>query len=367
MALLEHTRVKGICDSYEPGSIVKPLTLAICLKANRELERQGKPPLFDPKEKVGTQSGRFPGRRDLKDPRGHKYLNMYMALQKSSNVYFARIVDRVIQKLGNEWYKEQLEKTFKLGVKTGIEFPAEAAGVLPEPGRIHPNGTLEWSIPTPYSLAMGHNLLVTSLQMLRSYAVFANGGYLVQPTLIRKIIKMDDEGSNHILLDNAKPDRQIGFPQVLDSSIIDEVVTALKYVTKPGGSGHKAEVYGYSIAGKTGSANKIVEGAYSKKKYLPSFVGFIPVNNPLFVMLVVIDEPNPNFIPGVGTMYWGGQSAAPVFREIARRSLQYMGAEPDNPYGFPRGDPRYDPNKAFWGKEIKEMAELYKQWNEDSK
>lgn len=355
----EHTKVKAVTDAHEIGSTMKPITLCVCLMANEELKKRGKPAIFFPEEKIAVDDGTFPGRKKLKDVIPHSYSNMWTGLQKSSNIYMAKMIDRVIKALGNEWYKETLERTFGFGVKTGIELPGEVSGVVPQPGKKHPNGRLEWSIPTPYSLAMGHNIQGTSLQLIRTYAIFANGGFLVQPTLIRKIVRHNDE----ILVDHTNPKRVKEFPRVLDNAIVSEIVSALKYTTKLGGGAKKADIWGYTEAGKTSSVEKIVNGVYSKSNNVCGFVGFAPVVQPRFVLLVAIDEPEPIFIPGVGKMSRGAQCAAPVFREIGRRTLEYLGVTPDDPFGYPPGDPRYDPEKADWVKESKALNELYQKWN----
>jgi cell division protein FtsI (penicillin-binding protein 3) len=129
-SLQEATRVKAVSDCYEPGSIFKPITLAICMKANDELERQGKPPIFTPDEKIATANGWFPGRSiPLKDGRVHQYLNMDLAIQKSSNIYVARLIQRLIERMGDEWYRRSLQEVFGFGFKTNIEIPAESPGL----------------------------------------------------------------------------------------------------------------------------------------------------------------------------------------------------------------------------------------------
>lgn len=364
----EDTKVKAAADPYEPGSTFKPLTLAIALKANAEMIKRGKRPIFSPKEKVFTGNHQFPGRsKPLKDTRPHTYLNMYLALQKSSNVYMARITQRVIEALGVDWYRGVLQDVFGFGLKTGIEIPAESSGLLPTPGKKHPNGALEWSAPTPYSLAMGHNILVNSFQMLRAYAIIANGGYDVRPTLIRKIVKTRRDGSQEITLDNTKPERIKGFARLLESDIVDELICAMKYNTKPGGTAPSADIYGYTEAGKTGTTEKIVNGVYSKKNHISTFIGFAPAKNPRFVLMIAIDEPEFKYIHGFGRNQLGGRCAAPVFQEIGLRTLQYLGIEPDDPCGYPNGDPRSDMEKADWMKNVKAMKELYQSWNEGGK
>lgn len=342
--LIEHTKVKAVTDCFEPGSIFKPITMAICLKASEELVKRGKAPLFDPKEKVPCANGWFPGRSTpLKDARTHDFLNMDLAMQKSSNVYMARIIDRVIETLGSEWYRKTLFDLFGFGQKTGIDLPAESLGLLPTPGKLHPNGKLEWSLPTPYSLAIGHNILCNSLQLVRAYAILANGGLSVQPHLVRKIIK-----GGKTLVDNTGTQAR---KQVLSSSIARSIVRSLKFVTKEGGTSRRADILGYTEAGKSGTAEKIIDGNYSKDDNISSFIGFAPAQHPRFVLIVSIDNPEKKVIAGVGKQQFGGICAAPVFREIATRSLQYLGVTPD------------DPHKTDWAAEVRELRELYEKWN----
>lgn len=363
-------KTKAITDGIELGSIMKPITLAVCLKANEDLKRAGKKELFNPLDKIDTTQTIFPGRasKPLRDTSFHHYLNMYMALQKSSNIYMAKMVDRVVNQLGNDWYRKTLSDTFGFGLKTGIELPGESPGLLPTPGKKHPNGALEWSTPTPYSLAIGFNILASSLQMMRAYAVFANGGILVQPTLVRKIVKHDSNGEAIVLVDNTQKERIAAFPRVMDKESVTEVVKALKYVTKPGGTARLADIYGYTEAGKTGTAEKIVNGTYCKQRYVSSFVGFAPANieeigSGKIVMIVSIEEPEVVYIPGVGKNHHGGHAAAPIFREIAKKTLEYLGVTPDDPYGYPAGDPRADPIKADWQKELIQLKQVYDLWN----
>jgi cell division protein FtsI (penicillin-binding protein 3) len=344
---LEATKVKAITDPYEPGSTMKPITLAVCLKANAELKRQGKPPLFSIQEKVPTAVGHFPGRgKPLKDlNKVHKFLNMPMAMQKSSNIYMALMVQRVIQTLGDAWYLNALSEIFGFGVKTGIELKGESSGLLPRLGKTHPNGSLEYSRATPPSLAMGHNILTTSLQMLKPYAAIANGGFAVQPTLVRKIVKKDGE----VILDNTLPKP---LKRILEPEIVAELATAMRYTTKVGGTSRRANILGYTEAGKTGSSEKVINGVYSKKNHISTFMGYAPAVNPRFVMLVAIDEPEYKYIPGVGRNQLGGICTGPCFSALGLRALQYLGVPPD------------DPDNKAWDKENQQLKALYDQWNQ---
>jgi cell division protein FtsI (penicillin-binding protein 3) len=252
---------------------------------------------------------------------------------------------------------------FGFGVKTDVELPSQTPGMLPTPGKKYANGALQWSVPTPYSLSYGYNILVNSMQMIRTYGILANGGYDVQPTLIRKIVKKDRMGNETILVDNTTEERVKNFKRILEPDIVSSVVRLMKFVTKPGGTATMADIYGFTEVGKTGTSEKLVGTTYSKKTHFTNFVGFAPVKDPQFVILVAIDEPEYKYIPGVGKNHMGGKSSAPVFKEIATRALQYLGVEPDDPYGYPVGDPRYDPEKADWIKECRALKLKYQEWN----
>ncbi|MBI3508820.1 MAG: penicillin-binding protein 2 [Chlamydiia bacterium] len=359
--LQPYTYVKAVTDCFEPGSIFKPITLAICMRANEELLAAGKRPIFYPEEKISTANGSFPGRSQaIKDGRSHRYLNMELALQKSSNIYMARLVQRLIETMGEEWYRKALHDLFGFGRKTQIELPAETAGLLPTPGKLHPNGKLEWSVPTPFSLAIGYNILANSVQIVRAYAIFANGGFEVQPHLIRKIVQKMPDGTHQILRDNRGYRAK---KRVLSKKSVDAIVCAMKFTTKEGGTGKRADIPGYTEAGKSGTAEKIIDGVYSKNNHISSFVGFAPAHNPRFVLIVSIDDPEKKFIPGVGKHQLGGICAGPIFREIATASLHYLGIAPDDPYGYPPGDPRRDSKRADWYDEVAKLKALYEQWN----
>ena len=232
----------------------------------------------------------------------------------------AILVERIITELGEKWYRDALQDIFGFGLKTGIELPSESAGFLPVPGKKSKNGKTYWSVPTPYSIAFGHNITVNSLQMLRAYAILANGGKDVKPTLVRKITRKKKEGLDEVLFDNTTQERVKGFPRLLEQEIIEHVLKALKYTTKPGGSAAKADIYGYTEVGKSATSEKIVGGVYSKKNHISSFIGFAPISFPRFVLLVVIDEPEYKYIPGVGRNQHGG-CAASLERLIAHMNI----------------------------------------------
>lgn len=353
----EWTKVRLVTDCFEPGSIFKTVTVAVCLKANEELTRAKKKPLFSPDEWIPTANGWFPGRSTpLKDARVHHYLNLDLGMQKSSNVYMARLVHRVIETMGEEWYRKTLTELFGFGKKTGIELPAESPGSVPTPGKLHPNGKPEWSVPTPYSLAIGHNILVTGLQLVKVYAMIANGGLEVQPHIIQKIVRRSANAAEQILVDKTG---NRASKQLFSPASCQVLVRSMKFVTQEGGTSKRANIPGYTEAGKSGTAEKIVNGVYAKDKNLSSFIGFAPAKNPRFVLLVSLDEPEVRFIQGVGKHQMGGVCATPIFKEIALKSLQYLGVEPDDPCGYPAGDPRRDSKKADWALELEALKKAY--------
>jgi len=349
--LTDRSRLYALTDAWEPGSPMKAMTMALALKANRERLSKGKDPIFSVHEKIPTRSGAFPGRsQPIRDVVSHDFLNMYMAAQKSSNIYMARLADRMVGAMGAAWYREQLISTFGFGRKTGIELVGESGGVLPVPGKLSSG----WSKATPYSLAIGYNLQVTSLQMARAFCVLASGGLLPELTLVRKVCK---EGE--VLVDHSA---SCGV-RVMEKEDVDEVVKALKFVTQKGGTGAKADIFGYSEAGKSGTTMKLVDGKYSSQAHFASFVGFAPADKAEVVIYVSLDSPWVGHIKGRGFNHRGGTCAGPLFREIGRRTLEFLGVPYDDPYGFASHDPRADPAKAKWRKEAKALAEQYSAWN----
>lgn len=361
---VDRTKVKAAVDANEPGSPMKAVTCALALKANKECKENNKPLVFQPFAKVPVSSGSFPGRsKPIKDVTTNRYLNLYMAVQRSSNIYFATLAGRIADRMGSAWYRQQLVDCFGFGTKTGVELAGESIGVVPRPGALTANKKIEWSKATPYSLGMGYNIQATTLQMARAFCVIATRGIRPDFTLVRKIWREKKDKSEEVLLDNTTPQRVLSFPRVLDADVAEEVVRAIKFVTKSGGSASRADIFGYSEAGKTGTTLKLVHGDYSTHSHLASFIGFAPASKPRFVLALVIDEAKPGFIPGFGFNHRGGTAAAPIFREVGKRVLEYIKEPMDDPYGFPPHDPRRDETKANWLKETEALNALHKAWN----
>ena len=149
--------------------------------------------------------------------------------------------------------------------------------------------------------------------------MLGNGGYDVKPTLICKVVETDAAGKYHTLLDNTSKGGRQEKHRLIDPDITRQVVCAMKYVTKPGGAASKADINGYTEAGKTSTTEKLIGGTYSTKDHVSTFIGFAPAENPKLAIAVVVDEPYP--------YYYGGVVSAPVFKEIAEESLKYIESE----------------------------------------
>jgi cell division protein FtsI/penicillin-binding protein 2 len=196
-------------------------------------------------------------------------------------------------------------RAFGFGEKTGIDLPGESSGILHHPDT--------WSGRSLSSLALGQEIAVTPIQMVTAMSVVANGGWLMTPSVVSSVL--DDRGQS-VLTKSPRPKRR---------PISSQTATRLSHILETAvqsGTGKRAKLVGYRVAGKTGTSQKIdpQTGGYSSSDVIASFAGFAPVDQPCLTMLVVIDEPE------VGK--WGGKIAAPVFGNVAKRVLPHMGILP---------------------------------------
>ena len=276
---------------YEPGSTFKIVAYSAAIERG----------LVKPDNKIDCQMGQITvAGRLIHD--GHPYgvLTIADALAKSSNVGAIKLGLLV----GNESMYDYM-KRLGFGARTGIDLGGESPGILRPVNR--------WQPASIGSLAMGQEIGVTPLQMAAAYSVLANGGMLVKPHVVREV---------------RTPDGAVVFQAKIETrrALKPETTTALRGMFEGvtlRGTARKAQLNGYTAAGKTGTAQKIdpKTHTYSATKYVGSFVGFAPVNNPAVVIIVVIDEP-------LGA-YHGGDVAAPVFREIAEQILPDLNVVPD--------------------------------------
>ncbi|MFW6182138.1 MAG: peptidoglycan D,D-transpeptidase FtsI family protein, partial [Spirochaetota bacterium] len=284
-------RNKAITDMFEPGSTFKMFVAAALM--DRELVTESD--RFDCKGYVHVEGV------TIHDTGVYGILDFRKVLEKSSNVGMvesARRIDRA-------GLYESL-RSFGFGTPTGIQLPGEASGKLRKPA--------EWSGISKYAIAIGQEVAVTPLQLVSAAAAIANGGVLMQPRIVRRI-----QGPDGSLL---KEYGQLQVRRVLEEDTASRLLDMLTGVLSEGGTGYKARIEGYRIAGKTGTA-QIADhehGGYLPGQFYASFVGFVPVPDPRIVILVTLDRP-------VGEMY-GGQTAAPVFRNIVERVAPYLNILP---------------------------------------
>lgn len=288
-------RNRAITDSYEPGSTFKIIIGTAALEEGIvKLDSR-----FDCSRGAVEIGGRL-----IHDAHRHGVLTFKEVIQKSSNVGSAMIG----VKLGKERvYK--YAKAFGFGEKTGIDLPGEASGRIRPPDK--------WSGVSIGSVSIGQEIAVTPLQILRAYSAIANGGFLVQPHVISRILT--PEGKVQWAF---KPE----FKTAISKSTSETFRDILKTVTEEGGTATLASVNGNNVAGKTGTAQMIDPATkrYSKVKYISSFVGFVPAEDPRIAVIVVVYEPK-------GQNY-GGVVAAPVFRKIADSALSYMEVPREDAY-----------------------------------
>jgi len=289
----ERQRNRAVTDTYEPGSTFKVVTLGGVLESG----------MVTPTTKYTLAPSIQVSDRVIHDAEPRPTMTMSVAeiLSKSSNVGTITLA----LGLGPDGLSQWINR-FSFGEKTGIDFPGESEGiVLP---------TSEWSGSTIGNVPIGQGIAVTPIQMATVYAAIANGGVAIQPHLVDRV-----EGRSA-----REPERR----RLISRATADELTAMLRAVVREG-SGTAAEVAGYSVAGKTGTAAKPdpVLGGYSTSKYVSSFVGFVPSTRPRLCVLVMVDEPK-------GAI-WGGAVAAPAFSKIANFALQYLEVPPDQDEAAP--------------------------------
>ncbi|UCG79196.1 MAG: penicillin-binding protein 2 [Nitrospirota bacterium] len=290
----EYRRNRAITDVFEPGSTFKIVTAAAVLEKK----------LFKPNALFDCSDGFIEvGGKRFKDDHKAGIITMAQVLQKSSNVGTILMA----QKLGkHELYK--YSKLFGFGERTGIDLPGEVSGWIRDPE--------SWSGTSMGAVPIGQEVAVTAMQVLRAYAAIANGGYLVSPYIVSRIVS--PEGQE--IYNRQNPEMK----RVLQRDTTLLIRGMLEGVTRMGGTALEAAVEGNSIAGKTGTAQIFDTGLnrYSNEKYLSSFAGFFPANKPRLAMVVIVNEPK-------GDIY-GGRVAGPVFKEIATRALAYLNVPMDS-------------------------------------
>jgi len=282
---------RAVVHQYEPGSTFKIVTMASALEHGKVRPDQ----LFNCEQ----GSYLFRGRR-IRDIGRNGTLSARQIFEKSSNVGMVKIVHRI----DPHDLRDTISR-FGFGSRTGIELPGELSGSL------YP--VAKWSAQSQPSLAFGYEIGVTVLQMAQALSVVANDGVRV-PT--RLVLGVRDADGRLNRLQPPEPYR------VIDSAAVRELTTMMEGVVQRG-TGTRARLPGYRIAGKSGTARKLIDGRYSESDYVVSFGGFGPVSRPRLVGLVVVDTPR--------SATTGGVVAAPVFRRIMEDALVYVRAPADGP------------------------------------
>ncbi len=286
---LEGLRNRAITDVFEPGSTVKPFTVAAALESGK----------YKPHSIVDTSPGYYKvGRNVIRDFKNYGAIDVETVIQKSSNVGATKLALSIEPK--TMW------KVFSgagFGETTGVSFPGESTGLLSD--------HYSWRDIERASLSFGYGLSVTPLQLARAYTIFANDGSLKLVTLLRNA---------HLAKDYSRYYRS---EPVLNQQTVRQVRHMMEKVTSPGGTATDAQVQGYKVAGKTGTVKKSAAGGYLEDSYLSVFVGMAPATNPRLVMVVMIDEPR-------GEEYYGGAVAAPVFSNVMTGALRLLDVAPDD-------------------------------------
>ncbi len=279
----KYARNRAITDLFEPGSTLKPFTIAAALEDGA----------FNPQTIIQTAPGTLTiGSATIHDAHPGGALTVTQVIQQSSNVGAAKIA--------LELPKQLLWHVFnKVGFGSAPQsgFPGEASG------KLRPYQT--WRPIEQATMAYGHGISVSLLQLVQAYTIFATDGELKPISLV----KLEGAASGQ---------------RVVSARTAREVRDMLELVTQPGGTAPQARVLGYRVAGKTGTAHKLQGGSYAADRYVSSFVGFAPASNPRVVVGVMIDEPTKG-------EYYGGIVAAPIFSKVVAGTLRILGIAPDIP------------------------------------
>jgi cell division protein FtsI/penicillin-binding protein 2 len=282
-------RNRAVTDTYEPGSTFKLVTIAGALSGG----------LVAPGTTFRLPYSIHVADRVVHDaePRGTETLSVAQILSHSSNVGAVTIAE----KLGSTELADWIAR-FGFGKTTGLDFPGES------PGQVLPLD--RWSGSTIGNVPIGQGIAVTPMQMAAAYAAIANGGVWVEPHLVDRVGGRVIHHRAHRRIVSRPIDAQL---KAMLTNVVDE----------HGATGNAAQIAGYTVAGKTGTAQKPGPNGYTTGKYVASFVGMVPVSKPRLVVLVTVDEPH-------GSIF-GGEVAAPAFAQIAKFDLQYLEVQPDAP------------------------------------
>ena len=279
----EFHRIRSITDQFEPGSTFKVVsTVSAIYDGTIGLE-----------DEFNCEDGSYEYyTKKITDHESFSLLTLPQIMHHSSNIGMVKMMEKVGQKK-----LFTIGRDFGFGTRTGISLNGEVAGKL--------NHYDEWSAVSLGMIAMGHEVGVTAMQLASAYCVIANGGYLLKPRIIHQIM---DQNENIIYSEDPIVVRKIA-----DSSSIKNVREMLRGVVTRG-TGRNADIPGWKVAGKTGTAQKWKDGKYSNDKFISNFIGFFPYDNPQLLALIMLDEPSKPF-------HWGNEGAAVAFRRVMKRII----------------------------------------------
>ncbi len=286
----ENWRNRAITDAFEPGSTMKIFSVAAALDSGASTARTI----------YYCEDGTYAiGSHTIHDTKPHGWLSLQQIIKYSSNIGAVKVVE----KIGSRTLYDNLVE-FGFGKRTRIDSPGESQGSLSHYKR--------WTAVDAGAISFGQGVAVTSLQLITAVAALANDGLMMQPYIVQAVTDP-----------NGKPLRTVepvAARQVVSADTARTVRRIMRTVITPGGTGVEADLEGYDVSGKTGTAQKITGGKYDHKRYVSSFVGFAPTERPALAVLVVVDEPQ-------DTIY-GGLVAAPAFKKIIKETLGYMNIAP---------------------------------------
>lgn len=276
-------RNRAVTDVLEPGSTLKPFTIAAALESGK----------FAPNSLIDTSPGMIRiGHKTIRDTRNHGWLTVAGVIEKSSNVGATKIALALTKQ--RLW---RLLTDVGFGEATGVELPGESPGLVNSPSR--------WVTLDQAAVSFGYGISITPLQLARAYTAIANDGVLVPLTLLRQ-------------------DQSVEGRRVLSKRTARQVRRMLELAVGRHGTGLAARVRHYRVAGKTGTVHKLVDGNYSKESYVALFAGMAPASHPRLVMVIAVDDPKAGG-------HYGGQIAAPVFSKVMAGAVRLLNIAPDAP------------------------------------
>jgi cell division protein FtsI (penicillin-binding protein 3) len=285
-------RDRAVTDTFEHGSTMKTFTIAAALDAG----------VVRPEDRFDCLMGKMNvGKYTIHDTHAHGILTVAEVFKFSSNIGATKIARR----LGRERLAEALDR-YGFGHATEIGLPGERTGVVRPVGK--------WGDIGFANISFGHGIAVTAVQVISGVSAIAAGGVYHQPRIVSRVVS--PEGA--VETPAAEEERR-----VMSEATARAMVGIMRGVTETGGTARQAAIEGYAVAGKTGTAQKAIGGHYDPQKYVASFVGFAPAQNPRIALMVVMDEPEGSHL--------GGAVAAPVFKEIAEQALRYLHVPPVAP------------------------------------